>query len=58
MSFSKSGLSLVTGDEIASTFKRPDLVKLGHCDLIEETLIGDVRVCGIDSVCVSILKHF
>ena len=29
-------LSLVTGGEIVSTFGRPELVKLGHCDLIEE----------------------
>jgi len=34
-------LSLVTGGEIASTFDRPDLVKLGHCDLIEEIIIGE-----------------
>jgi len=34
-------LSLVTGGEIASTFERPDLVKLGHCELIEEIMIGE-----------------
>ena len=40
-------LSLVTGGEIASTFDRPDLVNLGHCDLIEEIIIGEdkVRAC-------------
>lgn len=38
-------LSLVTGGEIASTFDRPDLVKLGHCDLIEEIIIGEDKVC-------------
>ena len=38
-------LSLVTGGEIASTFERPDLVKLGHCDLIEEVIIGEDKVC-------------
>lgn len=37
-------LSLVTGGEIASTFDRPDLVKLGHCDLIEEIIIGEDKV--------------
>lgn len=37
-------LSLVTGGEIASTFDRPDLVKLGKCDLIEEIMIGEDRV--------------
>ncbi len=33
-------LALVTGGEIVSTFDRPDLVKLGHCKLIEEVMIG------------------
>ena len=37
-------LSLVTGGEIASTFDRPDLVKLGHCELIEEVMIGEDKV--------------
>ena len=37
-------LSLVTGGEITSTFDRPDLVKLGHCDLIEEIMIGEDKV--------------
>lgn len=37
-------LALVTGGEIASTFERPDLVKLGHCDLIEEVMIGEDKV--------------
>jgi len=38
-------LSLVTGGEVASTFDRPDLVKLGRCDLIEEIMIGEDKVC-------------
>ena len=29
-------LALVTGGEIVSTFDNPDLVKLGHCDVIEQ----------------------
>lgn len=37
-------LSLVTGGEIASTFERPDLVKLGKCELIEEIMIGEDKV--------------
>jgi T-complex protein 1 subunit beta len=37
-------LSLVTGGEIASTFDRPDLVKLGKCELIEEVMIGEDKV--------------
>lgn len=42
-------LSLVTGGEIASTFDRPDLVKLGHCDAIEEIMIGEDKVCATPS---------
>ncbi|KAK9471192.1 chaperonin Cpn60/TCP-1 family [Dipodascopsis tothii] len=34
-------LSLVTGGEVVSTFDQPELVKLGHCDLIEEIMIGE-----------------
>lgn len=37
-------LALVTGGEIASTFDRPDLVKLGQCDTIEEIMIGEDKV--------------
>lgn len=37
-------LSLVTGGEIASTFDRPELVKLGKCDVIEEIMIGEDKV--------------
>jgi T-complex protein 1 subunit beta len=44
-------LSLVTGGEIASTFDRPDLVKLGHCDLIEEIMIGEDKVRRNGSTC-------
>lgn len=29
-------LALVTGGEIVSTFEHPELVKLGHCDIIEQ----------------------
>merc|ERR1712165_652657 len=34
-------LALVTGGEIVSTFGKPELVKIGHCDLIEQISIGD-----------------
>ncbi|WFD33370.1 T-complex protein 1 subunit beta [Malassezia cuniculi] len=37
-------LALVTGGEIVSTFDRPDLVKLGHCELIEEVIIGEDKM--------------
>jgi T-complex protein 1 subunit beta len=38
-------LSLVIGGEIRRTFGHPDLVNLGHCDLIEEIIIGEDKVC-------------
>ena len=37
-------LALVTGGEIASTFDRPDLVRLGECALIEEVMIGEDKL--------------
>ncbi|KAF8509635.1 chaperonin Cpn60/TCP-1 family [Gautieria morchelliformis] len=43
-------LSLVTGGEIASTFERPDLVKLGRCDLIEEIMIGEDKLIKFSGV--------
>ncbi|KAF9782338.1 chaperonin Cpn60/TCP-1 family [Thelephora terrestris] len=43
-------LSLVTGGEIASTFDRPDLVKLGQCDLIEEIIIGEDKLIKFSGV--------
>ncbi|KZT21263.1 hypothetical protein NEOLEDRAFT_1172059, partial [Neolentinus lepideus HHB14362 ss-1] len=43
-------LSLVTGGEIASTFDRPDLVKLGRCELIEEIMIGEDKLIKFSGV--------
>ncbi|CAL1698074.1 unnamed protein product [Somion occarium] len=43
-------LALVTGGEIASTFDRPDLVKLGRCDLIEEIMIGEDKLIKFSGV--------
>ncbi|PWN39012.1 putative CCT2-chaperonin of the TCP1 ring complex, cytosolic [Ceraceosorus guamensis] len=43
-------LALVTGGEIASTFDRPDLVKLGACDTIEEIIIGEDRLIKFSGV--------
>jgi len=37
-------LSSVTGADIVSTFDNPENVKLGHCDLIEEILLGEDKV--------------
>ncbi|KAI9885634.1 MAG: T-complex protein 1 subunit beta [Watsoniomyces obsoletus] len=43
-------LALVTGGEIASTFDHPDTVKLGHCDRIEEVIIGEDTVIKFSGV--------
>ncbi|KAI0719208.1 chaperonin Cpn60/TCP-1 family [Fomitopsis betulina] len=43
-------LSLVTGGEIVSTFDRPDLVKLGRCELIEEIMIGEDKLIKFSGV--------
>lgn len=43
-------LSLVTGGEIVSTFDNPESVKLGHCDVIEQVMIGEdtlMRFSGV-----------
>lgn len=54
-------LALVTGGEIASTFDHPELVKLGHCDLIEEIIIGEdkfVKFSGVAAgeACTVVLR--
>ncbi|RKP17674.1 hypothetical protein ROZALSC1DRAFT_30554 [Rozella allomycis CSF55] len=43
-------LALVTGGEIVSTFDHPELVKLGHCKLIEEVLIGEEKMIKFSGV--------
>lgn len=43
-------LALVTSGEITSTFDRPDLVKLGRCDLIEEIMIGEDKLIKFSGV--------
>jgi T-complex protein 1 subunit beta len=43
-------LALVTGGEIASTFDHPELVQLGHCDLIEEIIIGEDKLIKFSGV--------
>ena len=46
-------LALVTGGEIVSTFDNPELVKLGHCDLIEEVCCSQGGpTLGFYSVCL------
>jgi len=41
---------LVTGGEIASTFDNPESVKLGHCKLIEEIMIGEDKLIHFSGV--------
>ncbi|CAI8606630.1 unnamed protein product [Vicia faba] len=43
-------LALVTGGDIASTFDNPESVKLGHCDLIEEIMIGEDKLIKFSGV--------
>merc|ERR1712107_701358 len=44
------GLALVTGGEIVSTFGKPELVKIGKCDLIEQVSIGDETLLEFSGV--------
>ncbi|KAL8944520.1 MAG: hypothetical protein Q9216_000430 [Gyalolechia sp. 2 TL-2023] len=54
-------LALVTGGEIASTFDHPEMVQLGHCDLIEEVIIGEdtlIKFSGVAAgqACTIVLR--
>ncbi|KAF2405594.1 hypothetical protein EJ06DRAFT_31061 [Trichodelitschia bisporula] len=54
-------LALVTGGEITSTFDHPESVKVGHCDLIEEVIIGEdtlIRFSGVAAgrACTIVLR--
>jgi len=42
-------LALVTGGDITSTFDAPDKVKIGRCEVIEEIMIGEDKVCSATS---------
>jgi T-complex protein 1 subunit beta len=43
-------LALVLGGEIVSTFDRPESVKLGRCDLIEEIIIGEDKLLRFSGI--------
>merc|ERR1712230_17250 len=54
-------LALVTGGDITSTFDHPEQVKLGHCDLIEEVIIGEdtlIKFSGVAAgqACTIVLR--
>ncbi len=51
-------LALVLGGEIVSTFDQPDKVKIGHCDKIEEVIIGEDKVGGMCCQLVSLCSSF
>lgn len=54
-------LAAVTGGEIASTFDKPELVKLGKCALIDEVMIGEDKLirfsgCAGGQACTIVLR--
>jgi len=54
-------LSLVLGADIVATFDNPEKVKLGHCELIEEIMIGEdnaIRFSGVarGEACTIVLR--
>ncbi|RYG68119.1 T-complex protein 1 subunit beta [archaeon] len=54
-------LAAVTGGEIASTFDKPELVKLGHCDALDEVMIGEDKLirfsgCAGGQACTIVLR--
>jgi T-complex protein 1 subunit beta len=54
-------LAAVTGGEIASTFDKPELVKLGGCNLIDEVMIGEDKLirfsgCAGGQACTIVLR--
>lgn len=54
-------LALVTGADIASTFDHPEQTTLGHCDVVEEVMIGEdtlIRFGGVAAgrACTVVLR--
>ena len=55
-------LALVTGAEIASSFEDASQIRIGHCDLVEEVMIGDemmVKFSGLpagSTACTVVLR--
>ena len=47
-----------SGAEITSTFDNPDCVKLGHCDLITEIMIGEDRLIKFSGTLIRISVKF
>jgi T-complex protein 1 subunit beta len=54
-------LAAVTGSDILSTFDNPEKSKLGHCDSVEEMIIGEDKVikfsgCAASDACSIVLR--
>jgi len=47
-----------SGGEILSTFDDPDNVKIGHCDLIEEYIIGEEKVIKFSGMVIVIFIKY
>lgn len=47
-----------SGGEITSTFDHPELVKLGHCKLIEEVMIGEDTLLHFSGVALGTSHSF
>ena len=42
------------GGEIVSTFGEPDKVKLGHCKVIEEVMVGEDKLIRFSGLCLCV----
>lgn len=54
-------LAAVLGGDITSTFDAPEKIRLGHCDKIEEVMIGEDKVirfsgCAENQACTIVLR--
>jgi T-complex protein 1 subunit beta len=54
-------LAAVTGGDILSTFDNPEKAQLGHCDTVEEMIIGEDKVirfsgCANSNACSIVLR--
>jgi len=54
-------LAAVTGADICSTFEHPELAVLGHCDVVEEIMVGEdklIRFSGVPKgeACTVVLR--
>lgn len=47
-----------SGGDIASTFDHPELLKLGHCKLIEEVMIGEDTLIHFSGVQMGKYLHY